>query len=71
MQASEELESLLCCRWQNVTGVLQHADMTASDGSLPQHAKSAATSWLVLRWPTVLHMDLVALVVLGDGSLNM
>jgi hypothetical protein len=25
----------------------------------------------VLRWPTVLHMDLVALVVLGDGSLNM
>jgi len=45
-----QAESWLCCRWQNVTGVLQHADMTASEGSLSEHAKSAATSWLVLRW---------------------
>jgi hypothetical protein len=44
------LERLLGCRWQNVTGVLQHADVTASDGSLAQQAKAAITSWLVLRW---------------------
>jgi len=50
MQASEEVESLLCCRWQNIMGMLQHAYMRTSDGSLSQHAKSAATCWLLLTW---------------------